>query len=54
MQELIDTKEKANQYSSLVIINPNQIDFRFFSKALNKKLTNYEFNYENIVDAANQ
>lgn len=51
---VIDTKEKADQYSSLVLTNPNQIDFRFFSKVYNKNQINYDFSYENIVNAASQ
>jgi len=49
---VIDTKEKADQYSRLVLTHPNQIDFRFFSKALNKNLVKYDFSYENVVNAA--
>lgn len=49
---VIDTPEKADQYQNLVLDNPQQIDFRKFSKILNHRLINYDFTYPMVIKAA--
>ena len=48
---VISTAIKADQFSKLIIDNPQKIDFRKFSKKLNPQLKKYEFSYDKIVES---
>ncbi|MBT4088437.1 MAG: ABC transporter substrate-binding protein [Deltaproteobacteria bacterium] len=50
---VIDTPKKADQYLDLVLKNPQQINFRKFSRKLNTNLKKYDFRYSQVVKAAN-
>lgn len=48
---IISSAIKAEQFSDLIIDNPQQIDFRKFTKKLNPHLKKYEFSYDKIVES---
>jgi ABC-type sugar transport system substrate-binding protein len=48
---IISTAKKADQFANLIIDNPQQIDFRIFTKKLNPQLKKYEFSYDKIVES---
>jgi len=48
---VISTAMKADQFSNLIIDNPQQIDFRKFTKKLNPQLEKYEFSYTQIIES---
>ncbi|MDM8549443.1 ABC transporter substrate-binding protein [Desulfobacterales bacterium HSG2] len=49
---LIDSPEDVGQYSRIVLEQPQQIDFRKFSKKFNPNLRKYNFSYDKVVEAA--
>jgi hypothetical protein len=49
---VIDSPQKAVQYEQLILINPQQINFRKFSKVLNPEVKKYNFQYKNVVEAS--
>ena len=48
---VIDTARKADRYADIVLNNPQQIDFRKFSKKLNPNLSKYDFHYEKVIQS---
>jgi len=48
---VIDTAQKAVQFADLVLDQPQQIDFKKFSKNANPNLVKYDFRYEKVLQA---
>lgn len=48
----INNAKKADIYSKIVLENPSQIDFTEFSKKLNVDLTEYDFSFHKVIQAA--